>query len=40
MMAELIIGRHTRSNMVNALQSISPGQAAKTVGKLWVLAAW
>ena len=34
MMAELIIGRHTRSNMVSALQSISPGQAAKTVGKL------
>ena len=34
MMAELIIGRHTRSNMVSALQSISPGQTAKTVGKL------
>ena len=34
MMAELIIGRHTRANMVSALQSISPGQAAKTVGKL------
>jgi NSS family neurotransmitter:Na+ symporter len=32
MMAELIIGRHTRSNMVNALQSISSGQTAKTVG--------
>jgi neurotransmitter:Na+ symporter, NSS family len=32
MMAELIIGRHTRSNMVNALQSISSGQAAKTAG--------
>jgi len=34
MMAELIIGRHTRSNMVNALQAISPGQAAKSIGKL------
>ena len=34
MMAELIIGRHTRSNMISALQSISPGQTAKTVGKL------
>ncbi|MDB9952573.1 sodium-dependent transporter [Porticoccaceae bacterium] len=34
MMAELIIGRHTRSNMVSALQSISLGQTAKTVGKL------
>ncbi|MDG1306503.1 MAG: sodium-dependent transporter [Porticoccaceae bacterium] len=34
MMAELIIGRHTRANMVNALQSISPGQTAKTIGKL------
>jgi NSS family neurotransmitter:Na+ symporter len=33
MMAELIIGRHTRANMVNALQSISPGQTAKTIGK-------
>ena len=32
MMAELIIGRHTRSNMVNALQSISSEQAAKTAG--------
>ncbi|MDG1819759.1 MAG: sodium-dependent transporter [Porticoccaceae bacterium] len=32
MMAELIIGRHTRSNMVNALKSISSGQAAKTAG--------
>ncbi len=32
MMAELIIGRHTRSNMVNALQSISSGQGAKTAG--------
>ncbi|MDG2500930.1 MAG: sodium-dependent transporter [Porticoccaceae bacterium] len=34
MMAELIIGRHTRANMVNALQSISLGQTAKTIGKL------
>ena len=34
MMAELIIGRHTRSNMVTALQSISPGQVAKTIGRL------
>lgn len=33
MMAELIIGRHTRANMVNALKSISPGQTAKTIGK-------
>ena len=33
MMAELIIGRHTRANMVSALQSISPGQTAKTIGK-------
>ncbi len=32
MMAELIIGRHTRSNMVNALQTISPGQPAKALG--------
>jgi len=34
MMAELIIGRHTRSNMVSALQSISSGQSAKTIGRL------
>lgn len=33
MMAELIIGRHTRANMANALQSISLGQTAKTIGK-------
>jgi len=33
-MAELIIGRHTRSNMVSALQSISSGQSAKTIGRL------
>ena len=34
MMAELIIGRHTRSNMVSALQSISSGKSAKTIGRL------
>jgi len=34
MMAELIIGRHTRANMVSALQSISPGQSAKKIGML------
>jgi len=33
MMAELIIGRHTRSNMVTALQAISESQSAKIVGK-------
>jgi neurotransmitter:Na+ symporter, NSS family len=38
MMAELIIGRHTRANMVNALQAISPGQTAKTIGKLTGIA--
>jgi len=32
MMAELIIGRHTRSNMVNALKSISTGSGAKAAG--------
>jgi len=32
MMAELIIGRHTQSNMVNALQSISTTPAAKRAG--------
>jgi len=37
-MAELIIGRHTRANMVNALQAISPGQTAKTIGKLTGIA--
>ena len=30
LMAELIIGRHTRSNMVNALTSISPKQFSQT----------
>jgi NSS family neurotransmitter:Na+ symporter len=34
MMAELIIGRHTRSNMVGALQSISTGAVAKSFGRL------
>jgi len=34
MMAELIIGRHTRANMVSALQSISPSQSAKSIGRL------
>ena len=34
MMAELIIGRHTRANMVSALQSISTSQSAKKVGIL------
>ena len=34
LMAELIIGRHTRSNMVSALQEISTSQSAKTVGRL------
>ena len=34
MMAELIIGRHTRANMVEALQTISAQPMAKTVGKL------
>ena len=33
LMAELIIGRHTRANMVSALQSISSGQTAKVVGR-------
>ena len=32
MMAELIIGRHTQSNMVNALQSISTTPVAKRAG--------
>ena len=38
MMAELIIGRHTRANMVEALQTISPGPIAKTLGKLTGIA--
>ena len=34
LMAELIIGRHTKSNMVSALQKISTGGIAKNIGKL------
>ena len=34
LMAELIIGRHTRSNMVDAMQAIAAGPTAKSVGKL------
>ena len=34
LMAELIIGRHTRSNMVGALTSIASGRCAKQVGRL------
>ena len=34
MMSELIIGRHTRANMVSALQSISPSQPSKSIGRL------
>ncbi|MDA8651380.1 sodium-dependent transporter [Porticoccaceae bacterium] len=33
LMAELIIGRHTRSNMVSALQSVSNSMSAKLVGR-------
>jgi NSS family neurotransmitter:Na+ symporter len=33
LMAELIIGRHTRANMVSALQSISLGHTAKLMGR-------
>ena len=33
LMAELIIGRYTRSNMVNALPSIASGAAAKAAGR-------
>ena len=40
MMAELIIGRHTQSNMVNALQSSrTPPPRSALVG-LWVWAVW
>ena len=34
LMAELIIGRHTRSNLVDAMQAIASGPTAKSVGKL------
>lgn len=33
LMAELIIGRHTRSNMVSALQSVSSSMSAKLLGR-------
>ena len=38
LMAELIIGRHTRSNMVNALTSISKSKQARQIGRLTGLA--
>ena len=34
LMAELIIGRHAKSNMANALQKISNGKTSKKIGKL------
>ena len=34
LMAELIIGRHTRANMVTALDSIASSRSAKQVGRL------
>ncbi len=34
LMAELIIGRHTKANMVHALQIISPGRTSKIFGTL------
>jgi NSS family neurotransmitter:Na+ symporter len=34
LMAELIIGRHTKSNIVNALQKISPNDTARRIGIL------
>ncbi|WP_461515880.1 sodium-dependent transporter [Porticoccus sp.] len=34
LMAELIIGRHTKANMVHALQIISPDRTSKSIGKL------
>lgn len=34
LMAELIIGRHAKSNMANALQKISNGKTSKNIGKL------
>lgn len=33
LMAEMVIGRHAQSNMVDALQKISTGQTAKKLGK-------
>ena len=38
LMAELVIGRHTRSNMVDALDAISGAQGTKRVGALTVLS--
>jgi SNF family Na+-dependent transporter len=37
LMAELIIGRHTRANMVTALDSIATSQSAKKAGALYRL---
>ena len=34
LMAELIIGRHTRANMVMALDAVSTGNSAKKLGRL------
>lgn len=34
LMAELIIGRHAKSNMANALQKISNGKISKNIGRL------
>jgi len=34
LMAELVIGRYTKANMVHALQTISPGKLSKKIGKL------
>ena len=34
LMAELVIGRHTRANMVMALDSIATSQSAKKLGRL------
>ncbi len=34
LMAELVIGRHAQSNMIDALQKISPSKIGKTFGKV------
>ncbi len=34
LMAELVIGRYTKANMVHALQAIAPGRLSKSLGKL------
>lgn len=34
LMAELVIGRYTKANMVHALQAIAPGRLSKLLGKL------